>query len=265
MRQHLAHDVRQRFARQDRQASPSARLWAPASRADTRSDEYGELERKMREHMASRRRAAAPSCFRCEMTARSEAHAFISKSCAQSLPGTSVMAPSRPFSGRVRSSTRPSARSATNAAPRRNLPSRLGALRGKVSWSPRSRDDTTRSTDTARRPDVWASRSWRRDPSAPARNRRRGAAAAMTSASCLMTGLAAGNYVLDGEQPRHHALDIAVDRHRGRVERDRRHRGRGVVADAGQRAQALRCSFGKIPPWRSTTARAQACRLRARA
>ena len=37
----------------------------------------------------------------------------ISKSCAHALPGTSVMAPSSPFSGRVRSSTRPSVRSAT--------------------------------------------------------------------------------------------------------------------------------------------------------
>src|SRR5450755_2940558 len=58
---------------------------------------------------------------------------FKLRSCAHALPGTSVMAPSSPFSGRVRSSTRPSARSATKAAPRRNLPSRLGALRGNVS------------------------------------------------------------------------------------------------------------------------------------
>ena len=43
------------------------------------------------------------------------------------------MPPSRPFSGRRRNSTRPSARTATKAAPRRNLPSRFGALRGKVS------------------------------------------------------------------------------------------------------------------------------------
>ena len=72
-------------------------------------------------------------------------------------------------------------------------------------------------------------------------------------------------FVLDRKQPRHHALDIAVHWHRRRVERDRSHRRRGVVADAGQRAQALRCSSGNSPPWRSTTARAQACRLRARA
>ena len=85
------------------------------------------------------------------------------------------------------------------------------------------------------------------------------------AASRLMIGLAAGNFLLDGKQPRHHALDIAVHRHRRGIERDRRHRRRGVVADAGQRPQRLKIGSGKIPPWRSTTARAQACRLRARA
>src|SRR6185312_2276204 len=53
-----------------------------------------------------------------------------SKSCDQSLPGTSVIFASRPLSGRVRRRIAPSARSATKAAPRRNLPSRFGALRG---------------------------------------------------------------------------------------------------------------------------------------
>ena len=51
---------------------------------------------------------------------------------------------------------------------------------------------------------------------------------------------------------------------RRRVERDRRDRGRRVGADARQRAQ-LGFGCGKCPPWRSTTACAQACRLRARA
>ncbi len=37
-----------------------------------------------------------------------------------------------------------------------------------------------------------------------------------------------------GEEPGYHALDIAVDRRDPAVERDRRDRGRGVVADPGQ-------------------------------
>jgi hypothetical protein len=57
----------------------------------------------------------------------------------QAVDGTSVMPPSRPFDGRVRTSTKPSARVATNDAPRRSLPSTFGALRGNVSASPRAR------------------------------------------------------------------------------------------------------------------------------
>ena len=40
-----------------------------------------------------------------------------------------------------------------------------------------------------------------------------------------------------GKYPRHHALDIAVDRRRMCAEGDRRDGRRGIVADAGQRAQ----------------------------
>ena len=45
--------------------------------------------------------------------------------------------------------------------------------------------------------------------------------------------------LLDREQPRHHALDIAVDRHGPAAERDRGDRGRGVGPDPRQRAQAF--------------------------
>ena len=61
------------------------------------------------------------------------------KSCVHSLVGTSVMPASRPRSGRVRTSTAPSARSTQKAAPRRRRPSALGALRGKVSGVPTRR------------------------------------------------------------------------------------------------------------------------------
>ena len=48
------------------------------------------------------------------------------------------MPPSSPFDGRVRTSTKSSARVTTNDAPRRSLPSTFGALRGNVSASPRA-------------------------------------------------------------------------------------------------------------------------------
>ena len=49
------------------------------------------------------------------------------------------MPPSSPFGARVRTSTAPSARTATKAAPRRRRPVFFGALRGNVSGSPRRR------------------------------------------------------------------------------------------------------------------------------
>ncbi len=47
-------------------------------------------------------------------------------------------------------------------------------------------------------------------------------------------GLGAGQRRLDAPQPRHHPLDVAVDRGRLAAERDRRDRGGGIGADAGQ-------------------------------
>ena len=55
----------------------------------------------------------------------------------------------------------------------------------------------------------------------------------------LDRGLSGGQWLLDREQPRHHALDIAVDRHRRCIKGDRRNRRRGVVADAGQQTQRI--------------------------
>ena len=49
------------------------------------------------------------------------------------------MPPSKPVGGRERTSTNPSARMTTKAAPRRSRPSFFGALSGKVSGSPRAR------------------------------------------------------------------------------------------------------------------------------
>jgi len=58
--------------------------------------------------------------------------ALSSWAASQSEPGTSVMPPSRPLSGRVRTSNS-SPRLTTNAAPRRSAPVFFAALRGKVS------------------------------------------------------------------------------------------------------------------------------------
>ena len=65
------------------------------------------------------------------------------------------------------------------------------------------------------------------------------------------------------EQPRHHPLDVAVHRHRRHAERDRADRARRCT----RRSRAARASPARSrgnPP-AATTARAQACRLRARA
>ena len=162
-----------------------------------------------------------------------------SKSCAHSLPGTSVMAPSRPFSGRWRSSTRPSARSATKAAPRRNFPSRLGALRGKFLLTP----ERARHANAVPRAERAGRPLGRANGGAEIHQRLREIAGAarrqQRRRQPLDHRLGRRQRLFYGKQPRHHALDIAVHRHRRGIERDRRDRRRGVVADAGQRAQRL--------------------------
>ena len=88
------------------------------------------------------------------------------------------MPPSRPLSGRVRTSNAPSARKATKAMPRRSAPSRFGVLRGKVSgiaaFARRARRVPRAQSAGGT---SWASKVWRRDPSWLARNRRAGARA----------------------------------------------------------------------------------------
>ena len=156
------------------------------------------------------------------------------------------MPPSNPFSGRERSSTRPSARTTTKAAPRRNLPSRLRALRGNVSGSPRVKARHAsfhgQSAQAGRFGEqMVAPRSISACAKSPARRdgskRRR---------QPLDLRLCRRQFRLDREQPRHHALDIAVDRHRRQIERDRADRRGGVVADPGQRAQRREVLAGKF-------------------
>ena len=188
-----------------------------------------------------------------------------SNSCVQAVDGTSVMPPSRPFSGRVRTSTCPSARSDDErravAHPafdlRRLARKRLGvaARAGHASVHP--------GTDAAgrllRRADRCAEVHHRLGEIAGAalRHQRLGARADF--------GLGRRQFGLDGVEPRDHPLDVAVDRHRAAVERDRRDRRRGIAADAGQRAQRLLGVREIVRRAARPPPCAQACRLRARA
>jgi hypothetical protein len=49
-------------------------------------------------------------------------------------------------------------------------------------------------------------------------------------------GLRGRQFGLDGIEPRDDALDVAVNRHRTEIERDRGDRSRGVAADTRQGA-----------------------------
>jgi hypothetical protein len=91
----------------------------------------------MREDMRQRESAAASASRAVDRAAGVALPA--SKSWVQGVVGISVMPPSNPFGGRERTSTQPSARTATKAAPRRIRPARFRALRGNVSGSPRRR------------------------------------------------------------------------------------------------------------------------------
>ena len=90
----------------------------------------------------------------------------------------------------------------------------LGRLARELSPDRRARRaaQRSRSTDTGAGRLSSACRWWRRGPSAPARNRRRAASGASPSARRVKPRLGGRQRLLDREQPRHHPLDIAVDR-----------------------------------------------------
>ena len=116
-----------------------------------------------------------------------------------------------------------------------------------------------------RRPASWACRWWRRDPSWLARSRRCARPASAPPPAGGSRGFACRRSSSTAIEPRDHPLDIAVDRRRAPAEGDRRDRGGRIGADARASARSSSSVGGKQPPWRATTARAQACRLRARA
>ena len=162
------------------------------------------------------------------------------------------MPPSRPFSGRVRtSSSLP--RVTTKAAPRRSVAALLRRLARKrllVAAQARGAFIVQRAER--------AGRLFRRaDRGAEVHQGLR----AVAGARLLVAGAGIGEQrrrqlldqrfclrqrFLDGEQPRHHALDIAVDRHGTAVECDRRDRRRRIGTDPGERAQAF-FGVGKEP------------------
>ncbi len=192
-----------------------------------------------RRHRGVARDRRGASCVAC----------LSSKSCDHAVVGTSVMPPSNPFGGRLRSSTQPSARTTTNAAPRRKLPfplRRLARKRLRIAAQPRR---AIRHPGAER-----AGRLHRRaDGGAEVHQRLREIAGARVGhermRQPLNLRLGRRQFLLDREQPRHHPLDIAVDRHRAGIEGDRRNRRRGVAPDAGQRDQ-LSLGAGKAAAFR---------------
>ena len=103
-----------------------------------------------------------------------------------------------------------------------------------------------RSTGTARRPAAWASRWWRRDPSSACAKSPARRGGNSDAASRLMVGLAAGNASSTANSRDTTRSTLPSTGTAGGIEGDRRHRRRGVVADARQRAQGFD-AFGKNP------------------
>ena len=151
------------------------------------------------------------------------------------------MPPSSPFGRRRRSSTLPSRSVSQKCTPCRSGRARFAALRGNSAAMPARRPAQSAihghsaqagaagvQTVAPRSNSAWAKSDGRARAagSSPSRAARR-----------RNSGFAFGSSSLDREQPRHHALDIAVHRHRRHAEGDRADRGGGVVADARQRAQ----------------------------
>ena len=148
----------------------------------------------------------------------------------------------------ARGRARPPARNARRgAAAARGL----AARRGSSAAMPAAGRHSPPSTGTARRPGRPGCTPWHPGRTAPGRNRpaapRHAGSAPSRSASRRSAGLARGQRRGDREQPRHHALDIAVHRHRRHVEGDRADR-RGRCS---RRSPAAR----PAPPGRAETRR----------
>jgi len=175
----------------------------------------------------------------------------------------SVMPPSRPFSARVRTSTAPSARSTTKAAPRRKRPARLRALTGKLRRHRARAQHMRPSTGRARRKASSACRWSRPSPSAPARNRRR-AAPAPAFAPAAATPVRRRQFVRDGKRaappPAPHCRRPPL-----RVRRTRWPRPPPPYRGRCGEPSELRFGRGQAPAMARDYPLRAACRLRARA
>ena len=138
------------------------------------------------------------------------------------------------------------------------------ALTGSSAAGPRVAQRMAPTMGRARRPASSACRSWRRDPSAPRRTRPARSRGTSGCSASRITAFAAGKGVSIAKRRAIDPLDIAVDDRDRFVEGDRRDRGRGVGADAGQRREFRRALRKARAGPRGDHARAQAMRLRAR-
>ena len=183
--------------------------------------------------------------MRCHAAASGAPSSSSRKSADHSVVGTSTNPPSRPRSGRRRVSTLPSLRTATYAAPRRNSPVDFAPLRGNVSASPRARaaqDSFHGHSAQAGRfgVQIVAPRSIIACAKSPAR--RSGVSAFGKLADAR---LRRRQRFFNGVEPRHDAFDVAIDRRRAPIERNRRDGSCGVWADARQFAQSI-LGVGKV-------------------
>ena len=200
--------------------------------------------------------------------ARASASASSQGASRHGVPGSSSIPPSRPRGGRRRSSTPPGRVGqqevrAVAERPRglRRL-ARQRVLDAAALRLARAAPGAERAGRVARGADRGAEVEQRLREVAGPLARRRVRHEALRQRVQARAG--AGQRLLHRAQPRHHALHVGVQRHDGPVEGDGGDRGRGVGADAGQRPQPLHVAR-EAPPPAATTARAQACRLRARA
>ena len=168
-----------------------------------------------------------------------------SKSCAHSLPGTSLMPPSRPFSGRRRNSTLAigAQRDEGRAAPQPAFALRRLA-RKRLLVAARIRGACAIHGHRAQAgrfgEQIVAPRSIIACAKSPERF-----GGSNDAASRLIPGLAAGNSSSTANSRAITRSTLPSTGTAGRIERDRGDRRGGVVADAGQRAQRVDV-FGKF-------------------
>ena len=255
MRHHLAHQVWQRLASKVGKRNPARIFWRARAHWCLRNVN-DQVERKMREHMRRHAGDAAPACARELQTIASSKSWVrrwsVPRSFHRAIPSVGANAQAR---------IHPRAVSRTQPAP--TPPFRLGRLdrkglritthAGRTGVTPRAE----RAGGLFRSADGGAEihQALGKIPAARSRGER--------LCEPLDLRFRRRQRFVDSIEPRHHALHIAIDRHRARIS-NCRDRGRGVAADAGSALSSVSLD-GNCPSWRSRTARAQACRLRARA